>query len=88
MIRTLPLVCSDCGNKFIPNDELYYRDNFLSTNIKDVHFVCSDCIGKWQAKWQIKAAEFFEKDYVLTVTITLADGTVYRTSTVRHWKQQ
>lgn len=30
-----------------------------------------------QAKWQIKAAEFFEKDYVLTVTITLADGTVY-----------
>lgn len=77
MIRTLPLVCSDCGNKFIPNGELYYRDNFLSTNIKDVHFVCSDCIGKWQAKWQIKAAEFFEKDYVLTVTITLADGTVY-----------
>ena len=30
MIRTLPLVCSNCDNKFVPAEELYYRDNFMS----------------------------------------------------------
>lgn len=77
MIRTLPLICSACGNKFTPNGELYYRDNFLNTNIKDIQFLCQTCIDSWQAKWQIKTAEFLEKDYVLTVTLTLADGSIY-----------
>ncbi len=77
MIRTLPLVCCDCAKTFVSTGELYYRDNFLSNSIKDAHFICPACIDKWKEKWQIKTAEFFEKDYVLTVTITLEDGTVY-----------
>ena len=77
MIRTLPLVCGDCDKNFIPAGELYYRDNFISNSIRDVHFICPDCIKKWLDKWQIKTADFFEKDYVLTVSITLEDGTVY-----------
>ena len=39
MIRTLPLVCSNCDNKFVPAEELYYRDNFMSNSIRDVHFI-------------------------------------------------
>lgn len=61
MIRTLPLVCSDCGNKFIPNDELYYRDNFLSTNIKDVHFIVPDCIGKCKLNGRSRQPSFLKK---------------------------
>lgn len=78
MIRKLSLVCSDCANAFVPIKELYYHDNFISNNIRDTRFICPDCIMKWEAKWQIAEAEFFEKDYIMTVTITLKDGTVYQ----------
>ena len=62
MIRTLPLVCSNCDNKFVPAEELYYRDNFMSNSIRDVHFICPDCIKRWKDKWRIKTAVFSEKD--------------------------
>ena len=78
MIRTLPLVCSNCDNKFVPDEELYYRDNFMSNSIRDVHFICPDCIKRWKDKWRIKTAVFSEKDYVMTVSITLEDGTIYK----------
>lgn len=77
MIRTLELVCSECGEHFTPQDKLYYRDNYLSSNIRDTKFICSVCIDKWQAKWQIKSAVFNEVDYVLTVDLVLEDGSVY-----------
>ncbi len=77
MIRTLEIVCSECGEHFIPGERLYYRDNFLSSNIRDTAFICPECIAKWQAKWQIKSAAFHERDYVMTVDIELEDGTRY-----------
>ena len=43
MIRTLQLVCSECGNNFLPEGELYYRDNYMSTNIRDTKFICPVC---------------------------------------------
>ena len=78
MIRTLQLVCSECGNKFLPEGELYYRDNYISTNIRDTKFICPACIKEWRDKWKVKDAVYFEEDYVLTVTIELEDGTVYK----------
>ena len=77
MIRTLPLICSLCGQKFAPKDLVYYKDDFTAKEIKDVKFVCPACIKKWHEKWQIADAKFREKDYILTVTLTLKDGTVY-----------
>ncbi len=77
MIRTLKLVCSECGNAFKPGEELYYRDNYMSGSIRDTQFLCPDCIEAWHNKWQIKSAYFDEFDYVLTVDIELEDGTVY-----------
>ena len=77
MIRTLPLVCSICGKEFKPEHEIHYQDDYSAQQIKDVKFVCDDCIRAWQEKWQIAAAEFHEADYVLTVTIRLEDGTVH-----------
>lgn len=77
MIRTLDIICSECGEKFIPDGKLYYRDNFISSNIRDVGFICPACIGAWKEKWQIRSAGFHEQDYVMTVDIALADGTVY-----------
>lgn len=77
MIRTLDFVCSECGEHFTPGEKLYYRDNYMSTSIRDTNFICPDCIAKWQAKWHIKSASFNEQDYVLTVDLELEDGTVY-----------
>lgn len=77
MIRTLDFVCSVCGSHFVPGEKLYYRDNYMSSSIRDSEFICPACIEKWQQKWQIKAACFNEKDYVLTVDLQLEDGTVY-----------
>ena len=77
MIRTLDLVCSECGEAFVPGAQLYYRDNYMNTSIRDTKFICADCIAKWKAKWQIKNAIFHEEDYVMTVDIELEDGTVY-----------
>ena len=77
MIRTLDMICSECGEAFVPGAQLYYRDNYMNTSIRDTKFICADCIAKWKAKWQIKNAIFHEEDYVMTVDIELEDGTVY-----------
>ncbi|MEG0797561.1 MAG: hypothetical protein RSE47_06510 [Acidaminococcaceae bacterium] len=77
MIRSLKLICCECQQAFIPTNELFYRDNFISTNLRDAHFICPKCIKKWQAKWQIATATFTEEDYSTYVTITLVDGTSY-----------
>ena len=77
MIRSLKFVCSECGQEFVPEGEVHYRDNYLSSNIRDTKFICPACIRAWEAKWQIKYAAFTEEDYVLTVTIELEDGSVY-----------
>lgn len=77
MIRSLELVCSECGKHFVPHEKLYYRDNYLNNNIQKTKFICSNCIAKWQAKWKIKNAVFSEVDYVMTVDLSLEDGSVY-----------
>lgn len=77
MIRSLDFVCSECGEAFVPSEKLYYRDNYLSSNIRDTKFICPACIESWQNKWHIKNASFTETDYVLTVDLELEDGTVY-----------
>lgn len=77
MIRTLDIVCSECGKNFIPSKKLYYRDNYLSNSIRDTKFICPDCIAAWENKWHIKRAAFSEVDYVLTVDIELEDGSFY-----------
>ena len=78
MIRTLDMICSECGEAFVPGAQLYYRDNYMSTNIRDTKFICPDCIAKWQAKWRIQNAVFHEHDYVMTVDIELEDGTIFK----------
>ena len=77
MIRTLSLTCSRCGKAFCAQDHLYYQDDFSVQSFHDIKLVCDDCIRAWKEKWQIDHAEFHEHNYVLTVTITLKDGTVY-----------
>ena len=77
MIRKLSLTCSHCGKVFSAQDHLYYQDDFSVQNFKDIKLVCDECIHAWKEKWQIAHAEFREHNYVLTVTITLKDGTVY-----------
>lgn len=77
MIRTLSLTCSRCSKTFSAQDHLYYQDDFSVQRFQDIKLVCDDCIRAWKEKWQIAHAEFHEHNYVLTVTITLQDGTVY-----------
>lgn len=77
MIRTLQLVCSECKKNFIPEGILYYKDNYMSNSIRDTKFICPECIQKWRDLWKIKSAQYFEEDYVLTVTIELENGTIY-----------
>ena len=78
MIRTLPLTCSRCGKAFSAQDHLYYQDDFSVQSFKNIKLVCDECIHAWKEKWQVAHAEYQEHDYVLTVTITLKDGTVYK----------
>lgn len=77
MIRTIELVCSECGQDFLPQGKLYYRDNYTAYSLRDTKFICDSCIAAWKKKWQIKEATFQEHDYVLTVNIHLEDGSVY-----------
>jgi hypothetical protein len=77
MIRTLPLICSLCGKTFTPHEKIYYKDDFTAHEIKDVKFVCEDCIKAWEDKWKIADATFKEKDYILTVSFKLEDGSTY-----------
>lgn len=74
MIRRLDLVCSKCNNVFSAQKELYYQEDFKEKNFNDVKFICSDCLEKWQEYWQVKQADFWEKDGVLYTTINLLNG--------------
>lgn len=78
MINALELVCSECGERFLPDDKLYYKDDYLVTSFKDIKLICTSCIRKWQATWSIKSALFQEADYVMTVDIVLENGTEYK----------
>ena len=77
MIRSLSLTCSHCGKVFSAQDHLYYQDDFSVQSFKDIKLVCDECIHAWKEKWQIIHAQYHEYNYVLTVTITLKNGTVY-----------
>ena len=77
MIRELDFKCSECGKKFQPKGKLYYRDEYLTTNIQDTKLICDKCIEAWQEKWQIKSANFHEQDCVMTVDLVLQDGTKF-----------
>jgi len=78
MIRILSFTCSRCGKPFTAQDHVYYQDDFSVQSFKDIKLVCDDCINAWKEKWQIADAEYEEHDYVLTVTIKLKDGTVFK----------
>lgn len=77
MIRTLELVCSECGEHFLPKNELYYKDDYMNLSFRDIKLICDSCIKKWQENWKIKSASFKEADYVMTVDILLENGTEY-----------
>ena len=77
MIRELDFKCSECGKKFQPKGKLYYRDEYLTTNIQDTKLICDKCIEAWQEKWQIKSANFHEQDCVMTVDLVLKDATKF-----------
>ena len=77
MIRSLGFVCSECGAKYVPGEQLFYRDDFSGSGIRETKFICDKCIKAWRDKWQIKQAVFHEQDYVLTVDVTLADGSKF-----------
>lgn len=77
MIRSLQFVCSECGDKYVPGEKLYYRDDFSGGGIRDTRFICDRCIQAWRDKWQIQDAKFHECDYVLTVDVILRDGSTF-----------
>ena len=77
MIRSIPLVCSTCGQAFVPRQQLYYKNDPLMQDLRELKLICPACLEAWEKKWQVAEAVFREEAYVLTVTLTLADGTVY-----------
>ena len=79
MIREFSLKCSLCGEPFATDGKLYYRPNYgMTSDLRDVEFICPRCIEAWHAKWQVKSAVFHERDYVMTVDLELEDGTSYQ----------
>ena len=74
MIRKLALLCSDCHKEFVATKELFYKEDFKEKSLSNVKLICLDCLHKWQEYWQIKQAEFWEKDGVLYTKIELLNG--------------
>ena len=57
MIRSVRLVCAECGSEFVPEGGvLYYKDNYINNTVKEAKFICPACIKKWHEKWHIKNA--------------------------------
>lgn len=78
MIREFKLKCSLCEKPFATDGTLFYRPFYgMSSDLRDVEFICPDCIQAWHDKWKIKSAKFKEHDYVMTVDLELEDGTTY-----------
>ena len=78
MIREFKLNCSLCQKPFGTDGTLFYRPFYgMSSDLRDVEFICPDCIAAWHDKWKVKTAQFHEQDYVMTVDLELEDGTVY-----------
>jgi len=78
MIRQFDLKCSLCGESFGTTGTLFYRPNYgMTSDLRDVEFICPACIEAWHKKWQIASAVFHEHDYVMTVDLELEDGTTY-----------
>ena len=78
MIREFKLQCSLCEKPFATDGTLYYRPNYgMSSDLREVEFICPACIEAWHVKWKIKSAVFHEHDYVMTVDLVLEDGTEY-----------
>lgn len=77
MIRKTLLKCSKCGEIFLPQKELYYRDTFNAQSLTDYELICDNCIKEWEKKWDIKTATFVEKDLSLYVTIELKNGEIF-----------
>ena len=78
MIREFKLKCSLCEKPFATDGTLFYRPFYgMSSDLRDVEFICPDCIAAWHDKWKVKTAQFHEQDYVMTVDLELEDGTVY-----------
>jgi len=75
MIRELEFVCSKCGKKYLPKENLYYVDDYVTTSLRDTKFLCDKCVAEWNKKWKIVSAEFHDKDCVMTVDLELKDGT-------------
>ena len=45
MIRSVKLICAECGETFVPQDGvLYYKDNYINNTVKEAKFICPACI--------------------------------------------
>ena len=41
MIRSVRLVCAECGSEFVPEGGvLYYKDNYINNTVKEAKFIC------------------------------------------------
>ena len=51
MIRSVRLVCAECGSEFVPEGGvLYYKDNYINNTVKEAKFICPACIKKMARK--------------------------------------
>ena len=40
MIRSVKLICAECGENFVPQDGvLYYKDNYINNTVKEAKFI-------------------------------------------------
>ena len=45
MIRSVQLICAECGSEFVPEGGvLYYKDNYINNTVKEAKFICPACI--------------------------------------------
>lgn len=55
MIRSVQLICAECGESFVPQDGvLYYKDNYINNTVKEAKFICPACIKNGTINGRLK----------------------------------
>lgn len=55
MIRSVRLVCAECGSEFMPEGGvLYYKDNYINNTVKEAKFICPACIKNGTKNGRLK----------------------------------
>ena len=74
MIRKLTLKCSFCSNIFDASQDLYYKDDFITSDFSQIKLMCPNCHKQWENHYIIISALFYEENHSIYADIVLENN--------------